>query len=44
MQGTVKWLDGAMFVGESGSGHVVVMDAPEVLLRYIARTGFFSTS
>jgi putative redox protein len=28
MQGTVKWLDGAMFVGESGSGHTVVMDGP----------------
>ena len=31
MQGTVKWLDGAMFVGESGSGHTVVMDGPEDL-------------
>lgn len=31
MQGTVKWLDGAMFVGESGSGHSVVMDGPEDL-------------
>ena len=28
MQATVKWLDGAMFVGESGSGHSVVMDGP----------------
>ena len=28
MQATVKWLDGAMFVGESGSGHAVVMDGP----------------
>ena len=31
MHGTVKWLDGAMFVGESGSGHSVVMDGPEDL-------------
>ena len=31
MQATVKWLDGAMFVGESGSGHSVVMDGPEDL-------------
>ena len=30
MKATVKWLDGMMFVGESGSGHSVVMDgAPE---------------
>ncbi|PCK09783.1 MAG: osmotically inducible protein C [Alteromonadaceae bacterium] len=29
MQATVKWLDGAAFVGESGSGHSVVMDGPE---------------
>lgn len=28
MQATVKWVDGAMFVGESGSGHTVVMDGP----------------
>ena len=28
MEATVKWLDGAMFVGESGSGHAVVMDGP----------------
>ncbi len=26
MQATVKWVDGVMFVGESGSGHAVVMD------------------
>lgn len=26
MQATVKWVDGAMFVGESGTGHTVVMD------------------
>ena len=24
----IKWVDGAMFVGESGSGHTVVMDGP----------------
>jgi len=30
MKATVKWLDGMMFVGESGSGHAMVMDgAPE---------------
>lgn len=30
MQATVKWVDGVMFVGESGSGHSVVMDgAPD---------------
>lgn len=29
MQATVKWVDGAMFIGESGSGHSVVMDGPE---------------
>lgn len=28
MKATVKWTDGAMFVGESGSGHTVVMDGP----------------
>ena len=28
MKATVKWADGAMFVGESGSGHSVVMDGP----------------
>ena len=31
MKATVKWTDGAMFVGESGSGHAVVMDGPEDL-------------
>ncbi|EED34127.1 OsmC family protein [Luminiphilus syltensis NOR5-1B] len=31
MKGQVKWLDGAKFVGESGSGHSVVMDGPEDL-------------
>ena len=29
MKPTVKWVDGAMFLGESGSGHSVVMDGPE---------------
>lgn len=30
MKARVKWVDGMMFVGESGSGHTVVMDgAPE---------------
>ena len=24
----IQWVDGAMFLGESGSGHVVVMDGP----------------
>lgn len=28
MQATIKWVDGAMFLGESGSGHAVVMDGP----------------
>ena len=31
MEATVKWADGAMFIGESGSGHTVVMDGPEDL-------------
>jgi putative redox protein len=31
MQATVKWVDGALFLGESGSGHSVVMDGPEDL-------------
>ncbi len=31
MKATVKWTDGAMFVGESGSAHSVVMDGPEDL-------------
>jgi putative redox protein len=26
MQATVKWVDGVMFLGESGSGHAVAMD------------------
>ena len=30
MKAQVKWIDGKMFLGESGSGHTVVMDgAPE---------------
>jgi len=28
MQARIKWVDGAMFVGESGSGHAVVIDGP----------------
>jgi len=28
MQATIKWVDNAMFLGESGSGHSVVMDGP----------------
>ena len=28
MKVTVKWVDDAMFLGESGSGHSVVMDGP----------------
>lgn len=29
MKATIKWVDGAMFLGESGSGHAVVMDGPQ---------------
>ncbi|MGE3297583.1 MAG: OsmC family protein [Porticoccaceae bacterium] len=29
MKAVVKWVDNAMFLGESGSGHAVVMDGPE---------------
>jgi putative redox protein len=29
MKGTVKWVDGAMFVAESESGHSVVIDGPQ---------------
>ena len=30
MQAIIKWVDGVMFLGESGSGHSVVMDgAPD---------------
>jgi len=28
MQGRIKWVEGAMFVAESGSGHSVVLDGP----------------
>lgn len=28
MKATVKWLDGVTMVGESGSGHALVMDGP----------------
>lgn len=28
MKALVKWVDGVMFLGESGSGHSVVMDGP----------------
>ena len=28
MQARVKWVDGVMFVAETGSGHAVVMDGP----------------
>ncbi len=28
MEATVKWVDNAMFLAESGSGHSVVMDGP----------------
>jgi putative redox protein len=28
MKARIKWLEGAAFVGESGSGHCVVMDGP----------------
>ncbi len=28
MKSTIKWVDGVMFVGESGSGHALVIDGP----------------
>ena len=28
MQATIKWVDGVMFVGETGSGHAIVIDGP----------------
>jgi putative redox protein len=28
MKATIKWVDGVSFVGESGSGHAVVLDGP----------------
>ena len=29
MKATIKWVDGVMFLGESGSGHSIVMDGAE---------------
>jgi putative redox protein len=29
MKATVRWVDDVMFLGESGSGHAVLMDGPE---------------
>ena len=29
MKARIKWVENALFVGESGSGHAVVMDGPE---------------
>lgn len=29
MKANIRWLDNAMFLGESGSGHTVMMDGPE---------------
>lgn len=29
MKARIKWVQDAMFIGESGSGHAVVMDGPE---------------
>jgi putative redox protein len=31
MNTTVRWIDGMMMVGESASGHAIVMDGPEDL-------------
>jgi putative redox protein len=31
MNTTVRWIDGMMMVGESASGHAIVMDGPENL-------------
>jgi len=31
MRATVTWVEDALFLGESGSGHTVVMDGPEDL-------------
>lgn len=28
MQARIKWVEGATFIGEAGSGHAVVMDGP----------------
>ncbi|HMK60320.1 MAG TPA: OsmC family protein [Dissulfurispiraceae bacterium] len=39
LKATVKWVDGLQFVGESGSGHTVVMDAnPEASKALTAMT------
>jgi len=29
MKARVKWVEGALMLGESGSGHAIVMDGPE---------------
>ncbi|MEX0619512.1 MAG: OsmC family protein [Pseudohongiellaceae bacterium] len=29
MKARIRWIENAMFLGESGSGHTVVMDGPE---------------
>ena len=29
MHATVKWAEGLQFIGESGSGHPVVLDSPD---------------
>ena len=29
MKATIRWVEGAMFLGESGSGHSVVMDGAQ---------------
>lgn len=29
MKARIRWIDNAMFLGETGSGHTVVMDGPE---------------
>jgi putative redox protein len=29
MKARIKWVENSMFLGESGTGHVVVMDGPE---------------
>lgn len=28
MKSTIRWVDGAMFIGETGSGHALVIDGP----------------
>ena len=28
MKARIKWVEGATFIGESGSGHAVIMDGP----------------